>query len=222
MRVLRIEFISSLDLVIVQGDASDLALQELANVAHGSSDTAADIQNVLLWSVAVVELRRQYVFVSANGLVKGFLGVLEGEMEALAPAPLVEYGRQVVVGVNECLVLGGAIFCRCLAMEFAVLVNARVDRAGGAEFRFLRTYGTVSTRGEKSLYSLYAGSADAWFCVATYMSGKLLPEPKTASERISVGKELNRQGRGEDCSRNAQDDVRQAAFAGRPRVNRHH
>jgi len=57
---------------------------------------------------AQIQLARQIKLVPSRGLVKRFVRMTIGEVEGGAPSPFVEEGGEVVVGVDEGGVVGGA------------------------------------------------------------------------------------------------------------------
>jgi hypothetical protein len=87
-----------LDLVVVVVQAGDVGIGELCNLARRSTDTAADVED--LHTFLDANLTCQVVFVTGNGLVEGFAVRETAEMEALAPAILVDVGSEVVVAMR--------------------------------------------------------------------------------------------------------------------------
>lgn len=87
------------NLVVVVIEARDVGISELGNLPSGSTDTAANVQN--LHARLDADLRRQEVLMARNGLVEGLAGRIPAEVEALAPAVLVQVGREIVVAVRR-------------------------------------------------------------------------------------------------------------------------
>jgi len=78
--VLGSQLVASLNLIRIKGDSSDVTLQEAADGSHGSTDSASNVQHLLILGEDV-EMTGQLVLMAANGLGEGFTGVLVGEME---------------------------------------------------------------------------------------------------------------------------------------------
>ena len=139
VRIARIQLVAPIDLVRIERDAGDLALQELGNVARRPRNAATDVENLFGVSKAVYQLGRQLVFVASNGFVKGLVGKLVAEMEGGSPSPFVKDGGQIVVSINELLVRRDARFRVGLAMQSAVLVNAVTNIVGTRQSLFLQS-----------------------------------------------------------------------------------
>mmetsp|Transcript_15380 Transcript_15380/g.33928 ORF Transcript_15380/g.33928 Transcript_15380/m.33928 type:complete len:246 (+) Transcript_15380:1379-2116(+) len=86
-------------LVLVECDASDVRIGELGDVAHGTADAAAAVEH--LGALGYSESACKVVLVARDGSLERLARQLVCEVEALAPAPLVEGSRQLVVGVHE-------------------------------------------------------------------------------------------------------------------------
>lgn len=72
---------------------------ELGNLAGGTANAAADVED--LHALLDANLSSQVVLVTSNGLVKGLAGGETAEVEALAPAILVDICREVVVTTRQ-------------------------------------------------------------------------------------------------------------------------
>ncbi|RCV46651.1 hypothetical protein SETIT_9G548600v2 [Setaria italica] len=89
----------AVDLVLVDGDADDVGAGVGGDGAHGPADAAADVED------AVARLGAEEVgdalLVDAGGVAVGAAREGWGEVEGLAPPPLVDVGDEVVEGVDE-------------------------------------------------------------------------------------------------------------------------
>lgn len=138
VRIGCVQFVPALDLVRIECQAGNAALQKGANGASGSANATSHIQNVLGRSKAVLELRGECVFVTTNRSHESFPGKLKGEMKGIAPAPFVKDRGEVIIGVHELLVLFGSGGCvRVAMMQGIVLVNSRIDIVGAGQTAFL-------------------------------------------------------------------------------------
>jgi len=90
---------TSLDLIIVVVDASDVTFAEACNVSHGSTDTAANVQDTE--ALFDFELVGEVVLVASDRGLESFALVANGEVEGLSPTPKVEIGRQIEVLVHH-------------------------------------------------------------------------------------------------------------------------
>jgi len=102
---------------VVQGHTSDGGVGELGDVSHGTADTAAAVQHLV--AGGHTEAASNVVLVTSDGLLEGLAGQLVSEVEALAPAPLVEKGGQLVVGVHQ----GGVRLVTVLQTDLLVIVQ---------------------------------------------------------------------------------------------------
>ncbi len=89
----------AVDLVVVVVEAGDVRVGELGNLPRGAADTAADVEN--LHVLLDADLHGQVVLVARDSLVEGLADRVAAEVEALAPAILVEVGSKVVVAVRK-------------------------------------------------------------------------------------------------------------------------
>ncbi|KAF8780092.1 hypothetical protein HU200_001749 [Digitaria exilis] len=89
----------AVDLVVVDGDADDVGARVRGDGAHGATDSAPDVEE------AVARLGAEEVgdalLVDARGVAVGASRERRGEVEGLAPPPLVDVGDEVVEGVDE-------------------------------------------------------------------------------------------------------------------------
>ena len=85
----------TVDLVIVVVQTGDVCAGELGHLASWSTNTAADIQH--LHALLDTNVVSQVVLVASNGLVERLAIGETAEVEALAPAVLIEIGSKVVV-----------------------------------------------------------------------------------------------------------------------------
>lgn len=92
----------AVDLVVVVVEAGDMRVGELGNLPGGAANTAADVKN--LHALLDADLHGQVVLVARNGLVERLADRVAAEVEALAPAILVEVGREVVVAARKTMV----------------------------------------------------------------------------------------------------------------------
>lgn len=86
---------STLNLVIVVVQTSDVSTGELCNLPGRSSNTTANVKNSV--SILDANFGSEVVLVAGNGLVEPLSIGETAEMEGLAPAILVEIGCEVVV-----------------------------------------------------------------------------------------------------------------------------
>jgi hypothetical protein len=86
-------------LVLVDGDADDVGSRVRGDGAHGPADAAADVQEAVARPGA--EEVGDALLVDARGVAVGAAGEGRGEVEGLAPPPLVDVGHEVVEGVDE-------------------------------------------------------------------------------------------------------------------------
>mmetsp|Transcript_17090 Transcript_17090/g.26816 ORF Transcript_17090/g.26816 Transcript_17090/m.26816 type:complete len:310 (+) Transcript_17090:391-1320(+) len=152
------ELVAPVHLVLVQRESRDIYPGELANVAHGPADAASDVQNldarhggraplpglVALRVISVhpsphgvadlpqrggkSEFAREVELVPPRGLIEGLVRMAIGEVEGGAPAPFVEEGGEVVVGVDQVGVVGVAFFDRgFVGVEAFVLAHGGFD-----------------------------------------------------------------------------------------------
>ena len=105
-------------LVLVDRNAHDIGSGVRGNGAHRAADAASDVQDLLPGAGADQICRA--LFVDPGGLLVGSARKSRGEMEGLAPAPLVNVGNEVVEGVHE----GG---------NFLFLFAGVVDLAGATK-----------------------------------------------------------------------------------------
>lgn len=89
----------SVDLVVVIVQARDMGVGELGDLAGGTTDTTANIQN--LHALLDADLGGQVVLVAGNGCVKALALGEPTEVEGLAPAILVKVSGQVVVAARR-------------------------------------------------------------------------------------------------------------------------
>ncbi len=91
LRVEVAELVAPVHLVLVEGEAGNVRPREFADVAHGTTDAAADVEDLEFGCGAGEgEFGGEVVFVSADGFGECFVGVSVGEVEGLSPAPFVE------------------------------------------------------------------------------------------------------------------------------------
>jgi hypothetical protein len=90
---------STLNLIVVVVEASDVCASELCDLSSWSSNTASNIENSV--SILDTNLRGKIVFVTSNGLVERFTVGETAEMEGLAPAVFVEICSKVVVALSN-------------------------------------------------------------------------------------------------------------------------
>lgn len=88
----------TLDLVVVVVETGDVGVGELGNLPCGAANAAADVED--LHAGLDADLHGKVVFVARNGLVEGLADRVPAEVEALAPAILVQIRREVVVAVG--------------------------------------------------------------------------------------------------------------------------
>lgn len=91
----------TVDLVVVVVEAGDVGIGELGDFARRATDTATNIEN--LHALLDADLGSEVVLVTGNSLVEGLAGGETAEVEALAPAILVDIGREVVVAARDTL-----------------------------------------------------------------------------------------------------------------------
>lgn len=89
----------ALDLVVVVVQAHDVDVGELDHLSGRSSNTATNVEHAHV--VGQSHLVGQVVLMAGNGLVKRLSVGEAAEVEALAPAVLVQVGREVVVVAGE-------------------------------------------------------------------------------------------------------------------------
>lgn len=130
------EFVATLHLVRIEGNAGDAALQKAAQIAHGATNTASDIEDVIVPGLDG-EVTAEVIFVATNRLVKGFARVLVAEMKARTPAPFVKDRGEIVVRVDQGLV--GLIFRvgAFFLVKLRVIVDSLIDRFRSAQSIFL-------------------------------------------------------------------------------------
>lgn len=101
---------------VVQGHAGDGGVGELGDVSHGTTDAAAAVKHLV--ASGHTEAASNVVLVTGDGLLEALARKLVREVEALAPAPLVEEGGQLVVGVHQ----GGVRLVTVLQTNLLVIV----------------------------------------------------------------------------------------------------
>ncbi|CAL4920642.1 unnamed protein product [Urochloa decumbens] len=89
----------AVDLILVDGDADDVGSRVGGDGAHGPADAAADVEEAVTGLGA--EEVGDALLVDARGVAVGAARERGGEVEGLAPAPLVDVGDEVVEGVDE-------------------------------------------------------------------------------------------------------------------------
>ena len=87
----------TVDLVVVVVQTGDVSTAELDHLTSGTTDTAANIQN--LHTILQTGLHGEVVLVAGDSLVEGLTVGETAEVEGRAPAIFVEVGGQVVVAV---------------------------------------------------------------------------------------------------------------------------
>ena len=85
----------ALNLVVVVVETGDVGIGELGNLPGRATDTAANIEN--LHASLDANLHGKVVFVAGDGLVERLANRVAAEVEALAPAILVQIRCKVVV-----------------------------------------------------------------------------------------------------------------------------
>mmetsp|Transcript_41931 Transcript_41931/g.131056 ORF Transcript_41931/g.131056 Transcript_41931/m.131056 type:complete len:330 (-) Transcript_41931:365-1354(-) len=95
--------VASVHLELVDGDCLDLSASEAGDVPRRPADPAAAVQD--LGALADAQAAGEVVLVPEDGLAEGLPGAAVREVEARAPAPLVELRRQVVIGVHQSSIL---------------------------------------------------------------------------------------------------------------------
>lgn len=88
-----------LNLVVVVVEANDVGASELDNLPSGTSNTTSDIQNA--HALLDVDHVGEIVLVTGNGLTERLVICEAAEVEALAPAILVQVGGEIVVAEHE-------------------------------------------------------------------------------------------------------------------------
>ena len=88
----------TLDLVIIVVQSGNVCTSEFCDFSGRATNSAANVEDFV--SVFDANLAGQVMFVTRNGLVKGFAVCEAAEMEGLAPAVFVEVGAQVVVTIT--------------------------------------------------------------------------------------------------------------------------
>jgi len=78
-----------------------MRIGEFGDFSGGPSDTAANIKN--LHSSLDTDLGSKVVLVASDGLIEGLARGVAAEVEALAPAILVQVGGEVVVAEVKCV-----------------------------------------------------------------------------------------------------------------------
>jgi len=96
------------DLVGVVVDTSDLSASEADHVAEGTTNTAAEIDELVV--VVPTSAEGEVVFVAFGSFFSGFAHVARGEVEGLTPTVLVEVSDEIVVFVDEGGGVGLAVF----------------------------------------------------------------------------------------------------------------
>lgn len=116
-------------LVLVDGDADDAGAGVGGDGAHGPADAASDVEDAVVRGDA--DEVDGHLLVEAGGVGVGPAGEGGGEVEGLAPAPLVDVGDEVVEGVDEVgdLLLGLDLLGA--AEEGPVAVVVVLDLLGG-------------------------------------------------------------------------------------------
>lgn len=84
---------------MVDGDADDVGSRPSSNSPHGAANAAAYIENAV--TTADFEEVDGHLLVDAGGVLVGLSGDGGGEVEALAPTPLVDIGHKIVEGIHE-------------------------------------------------------------------------------------------------------------------------
>jgi hypothetical protein len=90
---------SSLNLVVVVVETSDVCARELDNLSGRATNTTTDIED--LHVVLEVHDVGEVVLVTGNGLFEGLAKGETAEVERLAPAVLVEVSGQVIVVTGQ-------------------------------------------------------------------------------------------------------------------------
>ena len=85
----------ALNLVVIVVQPSDMSTGELCNFSSRSSNSAANVKNLV--SVFDANLGSKVVFVAGNGLVEAFAICETAEMEGLAPSILVKICCEIIV-----------------------------------------------------------------------------------------------------------------------------
>eukprot|EP00968_Pinguiococcus_pyrenoidosus_P013369 scaffold1220_cov259-Pinguiococcus_pyrenoidosus.AAC.41 len=125
-----VQLIAAVHLVLVQRDARDVGLGEARDVPHRAADAAAHVQH--FGAGVRAQAAGEVVLVALDRAREGLALEAVGEVEALAPSPLVEQGAQVVVGVHQRLVGRIAPLRAVRLVQLVVRVDAVVHlRAAG-------------------------------------------------------------------------------------------
>lgn len=122
---------SSIDLIVVVVQTGDVAAGELCDFARRSANTTSDVKH--LHTLLDSDLVGKVVLMTGNRLIKGLAVGEAAEVEGLAPAILVQIGRQVVVATrlelaSVCTGGGGECAAYCLVKVAYSAVRAYVKR----------------------------------------------------------------------------------------------
>jgi len=115
--VLDVQDVGTFDLVVVVVDAGNIGTRETGNSTHGSTDTTAEVEDML--SGAKAERVSKEVLMTGERSGETLSREAGSKMEALSPSVLVEIGDEVVVVVHH----GGVLLLSLLDL---VLVVAHV------------------------------------------------------------------------------------------------
>ncbi len=125
------ELAAAADLVVVGVDAGDLGAGVLGDVAHRAADAAAEVHG--LHARVEAQLAGEEALVALERVAELLVLEARREVEAVAPAELVEVGDQVVVLVHQRAVGALALVAAGLAVvvELAVVLDGVGEGVAG-------------------------------------------------------------------------------------------